>query len=504
MTVRKKSLMNMGSAIVGQVLAVIIGFALPRLLITNFGSSVNGLLSSVNQILAYLALFEAGVGTVAMQALFAPVSRRDWAGVNGVLSATNRYYTRASTLYLAALVILAALYPLVVAVELPYLSVSLVILFCGLPSVISFRVQAKYVLFLRADGKNYIVNNLTTLITVLVGAAKVILILLGFNVVWVMFASFLIHLIQSVYIIGYIRRRHPELSAFETPDYQSISQKNYMLVHQISNLVFQNTDVVILTAVMGLKVVSVYSIYKLVMTQLSNLLQIMHSSVDFVLGQTYQADLALYTRRIDRLETYYSALSFAVYAVLNFLMFSFVKIYTSGVTDIVYADQWLVILFVLIELLNIMRLPMLHTINYAGHFKKTTPQSVLESVLNLGISLLAVQRFGMYGVLVGTAVALLYRTNDIIIYSNTKLLKRSPVKTYLIHAMNIAMFLLLQWLFPRLFSASDNYLSLVITGILAGLISAVLFLGMQTLVWRDNRAMAAAFAGRLGQRIKPR
>ena len=51
MTNRRKSVNNLISAAFGQALAMVVGFMLPRIVITNFGSEVNGLIGSINQIL---------------------------------------------------------------------------------------------------------------------------------------------------------------------------------------------------------------------------------------------------------------------------------------------------------------------------------------------------------------------------------------------------------------------------------------------------------------------
>lgn len=483
---RRRSLRNLLSAVIGQVLAIAIGFMLPRLYILNFGSEVNGLLNLVNQILMYMGLFEAGVGGVTLQALYGPVARREQGTVNGILSATHRYYKRAGYIYLGALILISVLYPFIVKSGIDYLTVLLVLLLSGLPSAISFHAQAKYMLLLRAEGKNYIITNLATIVTVLVGLAKAALILLGFDVLAVVFVSFLIHLIQAVYITRYIRRHYPDLSVKEQPDYQAISQKNYMLVHQISGMILQNTDILILSAVSGLKTVSIYSVYKLVMSQMANLAYIIQSSVDFVLGQTFQTDTKRYVQRIDMFESLFSALNFALHAVIFFVLYAFVRLYTQG-ADVNHADQILVYLFVGIELLTLMRMPMLQTINYAGHFKKTTPQTVLESVINVVVSLVAVYRLGIYGVLIGTIVALLYRTNEIIIYANTRILNRSPWRTYLVYGLNFLVFAIVQLIFAKIFPPIQNLIDLIRTGILAGLIAVPLFLAIQTVAWKGNR-----------------
>lgn len=502
MTARKRSVYNLISAGFGQLLTIAIGFLLPGLIIAHFGDQINGFINSINQLLVYLGLFEAGVGLVTMQALYGPVARQEWGSVNGVLSATHHYYRRASLYYLAGLAALAAIYPLVVQVNLPWLAVFLAILFCGMTNVVSFYVHGKYVLFLRADGKSYILSNLGTLVAVLSGLSKAGLILLGFDVVTVLAVGFAVHLIQAVYISRYMKRRYPQISVTQKPDFQSIAQKNHMLFHQVSWLICQNTDLLILTLVSGLKVVSIYSIYKLVMTQLASVTFIIQNSFDFMLGQMYQTNKERFRKWINVFESYFSALNFAVYAVIFYVLYAFVSLYTKGLSDLQYADRLLVLLFVLIELLTIMRMPMLQTIHYAGHIKLTNPHIITETVINLVISLLAVFRFGMYGVLVGTAVALLYRTNAIILYTNKRLLDRSPLRTYGIHLLNIALFLGLQWAFGSLFGPINSWLDLIRVGVIAGIISLVAYLLMQTLVWRDNRQAAMGFGRKLVARFR--
>lgn len=487
MNKRRRSALNLISAVLGQALGIAIGFLLPWLFITSFGSEINGLISSANQILVYLALFEAGVGAVSLQALYGPIARGEQGAISSILSATREHYDRASLLILAGLTAVAALYPLVVTVALPHLKVSLIIFLVGLPMVVSFRVQAKLVVLLKADGKNYVVTNLTTLITLLTGTAKVLMIARGYDVLAVILVQCLIQLAQAIVIDRYTRKHYPWLDLAAEPDYPAISQKNYMLVHQVSALVFQNTDIIILTVVAGLKVVSVYAIYKMVMSQMGNLLYMLQSSVDFVLGQTFHTDRKLYIRRIDQFEPWFSGLAFSLYAVLFHLLFAFVSLYTKGVEDIQYADQWLVALFVLIELLTVARMVMLQTINYAGHFKETMGRSIFETVINLTVSLALVGWLGIYGVLIGTAVALLYRTNDIIIYANRVLLDRSPRRSFLVHLLNALVFVAVQLLFRAVFGPVDSWIKLIWTGVLVALIAMPAFFFAQTLAWPETR-----------------
>ena len=65
-----RSIKNIVFGVLGQVITIVIGIVLPRMFIISYGSEVNGMLSSVNNIFTYIALLEAGIGTATVQALY--------------------------------------------------------------------------------------------------------------------------------------------------------------------------------------------------------------------------------------------------------------------------------------------------------------------------------------------------------------------------------------------------------------------------------------------------
>lgn len=486
----KKSLINILCSVIAQIVTIGLGLVIPRITMVGYGSDVNGLLNSVNQIIIYLALFEAGIQVVAMQSLYKPVSINDRSRINSILAAVHKSYRKTGIMYFLGLVAVAALYPLLISnSEIGYFTVFFVVLFSGLPNVVLFLFQGKYKILLQAEGKNYILTNLTLATTVVTNVIKIVLLLLSMNVVVVIFASFVVSLLQAIFIVAYFRLKYKWIDLKVKPDYSALEQKNFALIHQIAGLVFQNTDVLILTVFCELKVVSVYSMYKLVTTHLSNVLNIPFSSITFALGQSYSTDKPKFIRLIDTTEVVYGALTFSVYSVFIALMYPFMELYTSGVNDIKYADMLLVILFAVVELMTFARTPMLNTINYAGHFKKTLPQTIVETVINLVVSLSMVYFFGIVGVLIGTAVALLYRTIDIIIYSNVKLLSRKPFKTFSVYIVNTVLLLIFQFVFGRLGIVVDSYLDFIVAGVISTVVSLVLHFSVSMLVYSDERKM---------------
>ena len=106
----KKIKWNLLSVIACQIITIGIGFLLPRLYIENFGSAVNGVLSTIKQIFTYLCLLEAGIGLASSQALLRPVATAERDSINAILAATRQYYIRTGIVYSVAVTGIAVVY----------------------------------------------------------------------------------------------------------------------------------------------------------------------------------------------------------------------------------------------------------------------------------------------------------------------------------------------------------------------------------------------------------
>lgn len=484
----KNTKYNLLFGILSQAVSIILGVILPRLFLANYGSEINGLLSSVTQIYAYIALVEAGIGTASLQALYRTVGKQDRCGTNSILAAINNYYKRTGVIYLFCIFAFATVYPFLIHSDILHTTIILVIVFNGLGNVVNFFFQGKYKLLLQAEGKNYVITNLNTVIHIATNFAKIYFVAAGFDVVVVQIAAFTVSLLQMIYISWYIKKRYAWIDLSVTPDYTSIAQSKNVLIHQLSGLVFNNTDTIILTFICGLKTVSVYSMYVLLFGMVSTFLNTVTDSVSFVFGQTYHTDRKQYVQILELYELYYMALVFALYAVASCFILPFLFIYTRGVTDIDYVNAYLPYFFVSTYLLSCGRKSSNLTINFAEHFRLTQWRSILESVINIVVSLACVFHFGIYGVLLGTIAALLYRTNDMIIYANQKILHRSPWKTYRRWLVNLALFIAVTVLSKLLFAhiALDTYPRIILWAAITSVIVIPLFFVVASMFDRET------------------
>lgn len=467
---KKKSLNIFITGLISQVVILLLGIVIPKLLIVSYGSEVNGLLSSIKQIFVYVSLLEAGIGTAALQAMYEPIAKDDKEKASKIMVATDRYFKRTGLFYGIAVVLLAVLYPVVIKVDLEYWMVAIIILLQGSAGVIKYFFQGKLTILLRVDGRSYVTTNIATIVNVATHLIQIVLILSGFDIIAVQIAYFVINLVQMLYLTWYVRKNYSWLNWRAVPDYKSLNQSKFVIVHQISGLIFNNTDVLILTYFCGLKVVSVYSLYSLIFNCVSNVIDTLCSSVEFILGQAFNSDKDYFMKLQETYETYYLGISFGFFTITLIMFPSFIKLYSSGITDINYVDPILPYLFVALNVLMYARRTSSQIINFAGHFKQTQWRSVLESVINLTVSLIMVYKFGIYGVLTGTIVALLYRTNDVIIYANWNILGRKPWKTYRRWGINLVVMCLLTVGINSVLGPISNYIQWFINAIWVGIV----------------------------------
>jgi O-antigen/teichoic acid export membrane protein len=486
---KKRALYNLVVGMGSKIILMALGFLVPKLYIENYGSEVNGLLSSISQVFTYLALLEAGVGTATTQALYDPIAHNDQKRINGIMSAASSFYRRTGVLYGLGVVIFAVIYALTVSGNVEKTTVVMLILLSGANGVLNYFFQAKYLAMLNAEGKGYVHVAIGTAVSLLTTISKLILLYNKFDIVFVYTVYFVLALIQNIAIGIYIHTHYKSLRCNSEPDFEAISQSKSVLVHQISSLIFSNTDVLILTFFCDLNTVSIYVIYNMVVESIAAILNIVIGSFTAALGLTYQESKERFAEYFDMFELGTWIISFIVMTITLLLYNPFIAIYTAK-ADIQYVDKWLPGLFVLCKLLSLLRMPGVNAVNVAGHFQKTQMRSIIESVINLVVSLVAVNVCGIYGVLFGTLAALSYRTVDFIVYTNKKIVYRSPgniIKRILVNA--IVMILVVGG-FQHIINVVDVP-TFVITGVILSLVVSVVFLFANFISERNNPNIAS-------------
>ncbi|MNL56705.1 hypothetical protein D3C87_1802170 [compost metagenome] len=111
--------------------------------------------------------------------------------------------------------------------------------------------------------------------------------------------------------------------------------------------------------------------------------------------------------------------------------------------------------------------------------------------------------FGIYGVVLGTIAALLYRTTDMILYSNKRLLERSPWVTIKKWQLNIVLFVAVDLLVRSIHLQIHSFLSLVLSGMLLSAVIFPIFFIVNSLFVKEGMELLPEVGRKIAGRFRP-
>ena len=142
------------------------------------------------------------------------------------------------------------------------------------------------------------------------------------------------------------------------------------------------------------------------------------------------------------------------------------------------------------QLLSYGRASSNNILSFAGAFKETQWRAVLEATINLVVSFICVFKFGIYGVLFGTVVALIYRANDIILFANRRVLKRSAWATYRRWIADFFVLIVIIICFEKLQLRIETYTKLLVAGIWVSIVVVSIFIVVASVIEKQARETA--------------
>lgn len=469
----------------GQLLIIILGIIVPRIMLTSYGSDVNGLLGTITQIFTYMALLEAGIGQAARNALYEPILKNNRNEISGVASAAQSYFRKFTGYYAVGVILLAGVLPFLINTNVGKLTVFLIVFFEGLSEVVTFYFTQTRNVVLGADGRGYVNNainvaNRTVSYIVKIGMASA-----GISIVAVQFGYFIISVLKSVFYRYYFRKNYSWLS-FNAPCKENvIKDRNAYVLTEITWAIFSSTDMIVLSMFVSTKLSSVYSIYSMVFSNLNALLNVVYHSISYILGQAYHEDIRKYEKLHDAYTSFFLGTMTVLMSVCYVLITPFVTLYTHGITDVNYIYESLPIMFCLIQIISWSRYVGGNLTGIAGYAKQTSYVSLAEAITNLMLSILLVRKFGIIGVTFATVVALPLKVIWCVYISDKKVMKRSYYNTIKILGCNYLFFFGVVFFSKFYQPAIESYLQFFVWGAFLTVIFGVIGIVINLLVNRD-------------------
>ena len=418
-----KAKLNIISNIASQLVTIICGLIVPRILLGTFGSERYGLTVSITQFLSFIALFEGGIGGVVRARMYDPLAHNDKKEISAVFRAEQSFFRHIGAVFIVYSITLGIgfreiahadgytrsyLFMLVMAISLYSASKY----FFGLPNLT----------LILADQKKYVYSRIMIATTLLNMLAVIVLVNCELDILWVKLGSSLVFVLRPVMYALYTKK-HYDLQKTEKA---ALEQKWTGIGQHIAFYLHMNADIILLTLFADMKWVAVYSVYSMVIVNIRSLTESFTGSMEASFGE-----LIAKRQQAKLLSTYkkYSGLITAVTIVLfsctGILILDFVRIYTKGVTDADYWQPAFAMIMIAAEALNCLAIPPASLPIASNQLRQTRWGAYGEALINITVSLALIRWNPLVGVAAGTLAATAFRSVYYSIYASTEVLKIS-------------------------------------------------------------------------------
>lgn len=408
-TRKKKAIVNIVFSLVLEIVTIIAGFIIPRLIIGTFGSATNGLINSITSFIGYIALLQSGVGSVVKSALYKPLAAGDKNAIDIIVKTSEVFFRRIGLITIVYLGLLSIIFPLFLnkGFEVWY-TISLVFII-GIGTAAQYFWGITYQMLFESDQKLYIYNALQIISIILNTLFTVVLINLGCSIQVVKLASAVIFILRPVGLSIYAKK-HYNINNHVNPDFNVIKQRWDSFWQAIAYFIHSKTGIFVLTIFSTFTNVSIFSVYVLVTTGLTSFINAIDKSVRSAFGNILaKNEKTLLDKSFKAYNALLHILSTIMFATAAIMVADFMRVYTHGVTDAQYVLPLFSIIIISAEYIYCLRLPYNSIIYAAGKFKETKIPALIEAGLNIVISIILVNILGLVGVAIGTLCAMLYR-----------------------------------------------------------------------------------------------
>lgn len=484
MSRKKKLILNTCTGILKQIITVICGFILPRYFLLYYGSSVNGLISSIINFLSFIALLDLGVGAVVQANLYKPLADKENDQISRIVKSSERFFRRLAYIFLGYIAVLCFVFPSMVDFGAWY-TISL-ILIISVSTIAQYLFGMTYQLLLNADQKSYVQLTMQIGTIVLNTVFAIFLMRAGASIHVVKLMTAVVYLLRPLGQMLYVHKHYDINRKIEVIG-EPIKQKWNGFSQHFAAVVCQNIDVAVLTLFSTLENVSIYSVYYNVTNGVEQIIMTAATGLESLFGNMIaKGEKEKLIKTFSAVEWITHTGVTIIFSIAAITIVPFISVYTRGVVDANYIAPVFGILLVTAYGTQCLRVPYFRVIKAAGHFKETQNGAYISAGLNIVITIALVFKFGLIGAAIGTLVAMLYHTCYFVWYLQKNILERSP-KYFVGYLLTDIVIAVLSYMLTRGFTLySETYIAWLILALKVSGIVLVVSIVVNLIAYRSQ------------------
>lgn len=407
-----KSIKNSSVALVMYFINLVLQFYSRKIFLDYLGTEILGLNTTVTNLLQFLNLAELGIGVAVSFSLYTPLANKDYDKIREICRVQGLLYRRIGYLIIGASVILMCFFPLIFKkMELPlwYAYASFLVLLFS--SLLSYFVNYKQVV-LSANQQSYkIILNFKAVIALKVVFQIFFIRYFANGYVWWLIWEVVFAAIGSWSLDRTVHKEFPFLKGFENNSsnllkkYPEIVRKTKeVFVHKISSFALTQISPLIIYGIISMSMVAIYGNYMLIVSGIYSLMNAFFNGMTASVGNLVSENNT--TKSVQVFRELFSSRFLMIIVICGVLLFftnSFIRLWIGA--EYLLSNTSLYII-VGILFINTTR-TIVDSYIYAYGLFQDIWAAVLETILNIGLSIIWGMKYGLNGILTGVIVSLI-------------------------------------------------------------------------------------------------
>ena len=404
----RKSFYNVLMSVLTYGVMLITAFAVQKVLVEVMGSDYNGINGLFGSIISMMSLADLGIGTAIIYHMYRPVAEKNRQKVNSLLHFYKSCYIAISGVVLLIGIVVGFFLPLLVGdVEIADSIYLIYVLFLADCLSSYFLAYKKSLLY--ADLMNYIPDTIYFMVYMIQNALQIYVLAAFQSYILFLIVKTMGKCVSNLFISLYIGKKYPftrdrHVEPVEKEVREDIVTKvKGLLCHKLGRILITGSDSIVLTGVLGITAMSLYTNYHLIisgiMALLSRIFETLTNSVgNFLLDSDQERRFDVY-QKIDFLNFWcFGCVAAGMYAVLQPLIALWMG------EDFLF-DKTVVFVLVVNFYLEGMRASVNTFKEAAGIFHEDRRMPMIEAVMNLTVSIALAKLLGIAGVFLGTIIS---------------------------------------------------------------------------------------------------
>lgn len=476
----KSSAKNLVVALIGQAFGLIISF-IARIIFVKFLSDeylgLNGLFTNL---LTMLSLVELGVGSALVYSLYKPLADGDNEKVKSLMDLYRKAYNIIGGVVLIIGILFIPFYRYLIS-EVPSIShLDFIYILFVLNTAISYFYSYKRSLII-CDQKRYIATIYRYVFYFLLNVFQIIVLFLTHNYILYLITQVVFTWLENICISIKADRMYPYLNdknikKLDKKELNTISKNvRAMLFHKIGGVVVNSTDNILISKLVGLIAVGMYSNYYLITSALDTITAQFFNAITASVGNLGACTNSKKVKETFNTTFFLNYLIYGVITVCLLILFNpFIEVWLGKKY---LFDFGVVLVITICFYLKGIRKTCLTFKDALGLFWQDRYKPIIESIINLVASIILGIRYGVLGVFMGTIISTVTTSLWIEPYVLYKYYFKENIIDYLYRFIKYTLVVVLTYLIVQkivILISINGILGLLIKGVVSLILSILI------------------------------